>query len=102
MRGSRHALAVAARIRNALRHQCHRVLTWTSCAAGLLLGVAVAVGLGASGCAKSPATSDVIPPAEHEDDPAPDFVLKDPKGQEYRLRDHIGTGLIVIQFGNFT
>jgi hypothetical protein len=42
------------------------------------------------------------PPVEQEDDPAPDFVLKDPQGRVYHLRDHIGTGLIVIQFGNFT
>jgi hypothetical protein len=29
-------------------------------------------------------------------------VLKDLKGQEYRLHDHVGTDLIVLQFGSFT
>jgi hypothetical protein len=40
--------------------------------------------------------------AESQADRATDFVLKDPKGREYRLRDHIGRWLIIIQFGSFT
>jgi hypothetical protein len=68
----------------------------------LLLGLAAVVMLSAPGRARSLATSDLNPPAEHEDASAPDFVLKDLKGQEYHLRDHFGSGLIVIQFGSFT
>jgi hypothetical protein len=35
-------------------------------------------------------------------DPAPDFVLRDPEGRPYHLRDHIGRLPIVLEFGSFT
>jgi hypothetical protein len=78
------------------------LLLGSACAAALLLGLAAAAIVGGSGCARSPAPPGLTPPAERQGDPAPDFALKDLKGQEYHLRDHVGTSLIVIQFGSFT
>jgi hypothetical protein len=84
-----------------LRHRGDWVQAGTICAAGLLLAVA-AVTLIASGRARSPAPSDLLPSPEPEAALAPDFVLRDPRGKAYHLREHLGGGPIVIQFGNFT
>jgi hypothetical protein len=40
--------------------------------------------------------------APEEGDLAPDFEIRDVEGRTYRLRDHVGKGLIIIQFGSFT
>jgi hypothetical protein len=48
--------------------------------------------------------SDPPPPPLHIPlgDPAPEFVLKDLDGQEFRSRDLLHVRPLVLEFGNFT
>jgi hypothetical protein len=83
--------------------------------AALILGPVVgslAVGTGLvtmfrpGGLSQSKAAQDqlsgVRAAAPEEGDLAPDFEIRDVEGRPYRLRDHVGKGLIIIQFGSFT
>jgi hypothetical protein len=69
---------------------------------GLLIAVLVAAKLAFPDHAESSVLTDAVFPADVLDSYAPDFLLKDLKGKQYHLHDHVGEALIVIQFGSFT